>query len=213
MILKIISKIPFAVMTALAFFLFVTTMVYWNFRPDVNFLLTKQDIVQDPVWRTVFYFHITGGMLSIALGPLQFIKKLRERYLFVHRSIGKIYVFAILVIGAPTGLYMAFYANGGAYASFGFILMSILWFYTTWKGLTTVIKGQILQHQQWMIRSYAVTFSAVTLRLWVPFLSRNYLMEIDEIIIITAWISWLFNLIIVESWIYLKMNKLKTKTV
>lgn len=213
MIRMIISKIPFGIMTTLAFLLFATTMIYWNFRPDVNFLLTKQDIVHDALWRTAFYIHIAGGMLAIALGPFQFIRKFRERYLHVHRSIGKLYVFAILVIGAPTGLYMAFFANGGAYASFGFILMSILWFYTTWMGLQTIMKKQIIQHQQWMIRSYAVTFSAVTLRLWVPFLSIGCNMDHIQIIILTAWISWLFNLLAAEGIIYLNFNKLKTKKV
>lgn len=213
MLRMIISKIPFAVMTAFAFFLFATTLVYWNFKPDVNFLLTKQNLVHNAVWRTAFYIHISGGMLAIALGPFQFISKLREHYLGVHRSIGKVYVFAILVIGAPTGLYMAFFANGGACASFGFILMSILWFYTTWMGITTAMKKQIMQHKQWMIRSYAVTFSAVTLRLWVPFLSIACQMEHEEIIILTAWISWLFNLVAAELIIYSTFNKLKTKTI
>jgi len=211
MIRLILSRVSFAMMTGLALLLFATTMVYWNFRPDVNFLLTKQNLVHDYVWRTVFYIHITGGMLAIALGPFQFIHKLRERYLNVHRSIGKIYVASILVIGAPTGLYMAFFANGGAYASFGFIIMSILWFYTTWMGLITIIKKQILQHQQWMIRSYAVTFSAVTLRLWVPFLSIACNWEHEEVVVITAWISWLFNLIAAELIIY--FTKFKTKTI
>ena len=135
----------------------------------------------------------------------------KSRVLLISRSIGKIYVASILVIGAPTGLYMAFFANGGAYASFGFIIMSILWFYTTWMGLITIIKKQILQHQQWMIRSYAVTFSAVTLRLWVPFLSIACNWEHEEVVVITAWISWLFNLIAAELIIY--FTKFKTKTI
>lgn len=213
MIRSILSQFSFAVMTGLAFLLFATTIIYWNFRPDVNFLLSKQNLVHDTIWRTVFYIHIAGGMLAIALGPFQFMKKLRERYMNVHRSIGKIYVGAILVIGAPTGLYMAFFANGGAYASLGFILMSILWFYTTWMGLTTVLKKQIAQHQQWMIRSYAVTFSAVTLRLWVPFLSLACDMYHQEVIVITAWISWLFNLIAAELIIHFTFNKIKIKTI
>ena len=37
--LKVVSKIPFVVMTGFAFLLFGITFMYWNFRPDVNFLL------------------------------------------------------------------------------------------------------------------------------------------------------------------------------
>ncbi len=198
MLLRFILKLPFVFMTSLALLLFCTTMMYWSFKPDVSFLLTKQDVVHQPVWRTAFYVHIFGGMLAIALGPLQFIKILRQRYMNVHRAIGKIYVTSILCIAAPTGLYMAFYANGGLYASIGFVLMSVLWFYTTWMAIYSIRKKQIEQHVHWMIRSYAITFSAVSLRLWVPFLSLYTTMDHLHIIIITAWISWLFNLIVAE---------------
>jgi len=204
LVLKTISKIPFAVMTGFAFLLFGITFMYWNFRPDVNFLLTKQDLVHDPVWRTAFYIHIFGGMLAIAIGPLNFIKSLRRKFLNVHRLLGKIYITAILLIAAPTGLYMAFFANGGIYSCLGFILMSLLWFYTTFMAIHTIRKKQVQQHIKWMVRSYAMTFAAVSLRLWVPFLSAYMNMDHMDVIIITAWISWLFNLVAAE--IILKLN-------
>ncbi len=191
-------------MTGLAFLLFGITFMYWNFRPDVSFLTTKQDVVFNPIWRTAFYIHIFGGMLAIALGPLQFIKAVRRKNINLHRAIGKIYVSAILFIAAPTGLYMAFFANGGIYSSIGFILMSVLWFYTTWMAIVTIRKRQIEEHIKWMVRSYAITFAAVTLRLWVPFLSLVIDVEQLTVIIVTAWISWLFNLIAAE--FILKMN-------
>src|SRR5947207_14781333 len=100
-------------MTGFAFLLFGITFMYWNFRPDVNFLITKQDLVHQPVWRTAFYIHIFGGMLAIVLGPFNFIKSIRRKNLNLHRVLGKTYVASILFIAAPTGLYMAFYANGG----------------------------------------------------------------------------------------------------
>jgi uncharacterized membrane protein len=191
-------------MTGFAFLLFGITFMYWNFRPDVSFLQTKQDVVFNPIWRTAFYIHIFGGMLAIVLGPLQFIKWLRSNNLVLHRIIGKIYVSAILFVAAPTGLYMAFYANGGVYSSIGFILMSALWFYTTLMAIVTIRKKKVSEHIKWMVRSYAMTFAAVTLRLWVPFLSLVINMEEMSVIIITAWISWLFNLIAAE--FILKMN-------
>lgn len=208
MILKLINRLPFIVMTSLALVLFMTTMMYWNFKPDVSFLLTKQDMVHQPIWRTTFYIHIFGGMLAIVLGPLQFIGFIRQRFGKAHKVIGKVYITAVLFISAPTGLYMAIYANGGFYASIGFVLMSVLWFYTTWMGIRTIRKKQIDAHVQWMIRSYAITFSAVSLRLWVPTLSLFSNFSSLQIIILTAWISWLFNLIIAELII---KHKLKTK--
>jgi uncharacterized membrane protein len=212
-LVQFLNKVPFVVMTALAFLLFGTTMMYWNLRPDVSFLLTKQNLVHQPLWRTAFYIHIFGGMLAIALGPWQFIKALRRRFLTTHRVIGKLYAIAILCIGAPTGLYMAFYANGGPPAAIGFVIMSMLWFYTTWMGIYTIRKKQIDLHKQWMIRSYAVTFSAVTLRLWVPLLSLGLHINHLQVIIVTAWISWLFNLIAAELIIKLKNKKINHENI
>lgn len=209
MLVKVISRIPFAVMTGLAFFLFGITFMYWNFRPDVNFLLTKQDLVDHPIWRPAFYVHIFGGMLAIVLGPLNFIKYIRRKNLNLHRVLGKTYVASILFIAAPTGLYMAFYANGGFSASIGFILMSILWFYTTFMAVNTIRKKQIAEHVKWMVRSYAMTFAAVTLRLWVPFLSLAVEMDHLKVIIITAWISWIFNLMAAELILKLKLTSLQ----
>ncbi|MCE3227044.1 MAG: hypothetical protein K0S32_1595 [Bacteroidetes bacterium] len=209
MLLRIVSKIPFVVMTGFSFLLFGITIIYWNFKPDVNFLLTKQDVVFNPVWRSAFYIHIFGGMLAIALGPLQFIKFLRRKYLEAHRLIGKTYVIAILFLAAPTGLYMAFYANGGFYASLGFFLMSILWFYTTFMAVKTIRQKKIDEHINWMVRSYALTFAAVTLRILVPLFSFTTEMESHTIEISTAWMSWLVNLVAAEILIRSKLKSLQ----
>jgi uncharacterized membrane protein len=207
--IHVISRIPFAVMTGLSVLLFCMTFMYFNFRPDVNFLLTKQDIVFDPIWRTAFYIHITGGMLALITGPINFIKKIRQYNLGLHRLIGKIYITSILLIAAPTGCYMAFYANGGIYSTLGFLLMSILWFYTTFMAITTIRKKKVEEHIKWMVRSYAMTFAAVTLRLLVPIMSMGFNMEHITIIVATAWISWIINLIVAESLIKFRPALLK----
>lgn len=208
MLLSILNKVSFWVMTLLAMFLFATTCVYWSFQPDVNFLQTKQDLVHHGLWRTAFYIHIFGGMLCIATGPVQLFRPLRERYPALHRMLGRVYVLAVLGIAAPSGLYMAFYANGGMPAGFGFIGMSVLWFYTTWKGVQTIRRGEVRKHREWMYRSFAMTFSAVTLRLWVPVLSLGTDLAPATIIVLTAWISWLVNLLVLEG--VFSIKKIKT---
>jgi uncharacterized membrane protein len=185
-------------MTGFSFLLFGITLIYWNFKPDVNFLLTKQDVVFNPFWRTAFYIHIAGGMLAIAIGPLQFIRNLRQRFLNTHRLLGKIYISSILLLAAPTGLFMAFYANGGFYSTLGFFLMSVLWFFTTYMAVKTVRKKRISEHVRWMIRSYALTFAAVTLRILVPLMSFTADLSEDAIVVSTAWLSWIINLVIAE---------------
>lgn len=195
---KPLLTLLWVLMTIPALFLFYTTALYWNFCSDCEFLSVKQEVVHQLLWRTSFYIHISGGMLSLILGPINFIPALRTRFPAFHRKTGKLYVAAILLLGAPAGLYMAFFANGGFWASIGFLLLSVLWFWSTTKAIQSARKRQFAEHRAWMIRSYAITFAAVTLRIWVPLLSLNTSIPHETIVVLTAWLSWIPNLILAE---------------
>ena len=206
-----LKGISWLMMTLLASFLFVITAEYLTFQPDINFLLVKQDLIFDTVWRPTFYLHVISGMLVILIGPFQFIKKFRNKNLNLHRLLGKTYVYAILLIAAPTGLIMAFYAEGGWWSTWAFIIMSLLWFYTTIMAVVKIKQKDIKSHQKWMYRSYALSFAAVTLRLLVPSMSYWTTFSEEFIIVSTAWLSWMINLLFVEIFIHFSMGALKPK--
>lgn len=194
-------------MAALSVFLFAITIEYLSFESDVNFLLVKQDIVNHALWRPTFYFHVISGMIVLLIGPFQFLPFLRKKYLKLHRWIGKVYVFGILFIAAPTGLIMAFFAEGGLWSTIAFSVMSILWFVTTLMALKKIKQRDIEGHRIWMMRSFALSFAAVTLRLLVPFFSLFIIDNEDLITISTAWLSWLLNLFVVEGMIIALQSK------
>lgn len=205
---KTLKGIGWILMTLLSVFLFGLTTIYLNFKPNVNFLLSKPaELVQDMVWRTAFYVHIISAMVILVIGPFQFLKKFRSKYLTLHKWVGRAYVFGILALAAPSGMYMAFFANGGVPSEIGFALMSSAWFTITYKAYQTIRKGEVVAHQQWMIRSFAVTFAAVTLRLWVLVLSVTT--DLDSVLIeqMSAWISWIPNLIFAEVFIRIKWKQ------
>lgn len=189
-------------------FLFFTTSVYLSFRDDIHFLLAKQDLVGDWVWRTAFYIHVSSGMLCIALGPFQFLPALRKHRMGLHRLMGKVYVGAILIFSAPTGLYMAFFANGGFWAAAGFFMLSLVWFFFSYLAIYYIKKGNVQKHRQFMAYSFALTFSAVTLRLWVPILSNYMGVDHDLTVVLTAWINWIPNLLVAHILVKLFPEKL-----
>lgn len=194
---------------ALAFFslyLGAITFAYLSFRTDIGFLLAKQDFINNKVWMTAFYIHISSSILVVLTGPFQFVKALRNKYLQLHRVLGKIYVGSILFLAAPSGFYMGLFANGGIGAQIGFVLLSFLWFGSTFLAYKSVKEKKISQHKKWMIRSYALSFSAVTLRLYVPLLSLGFGLEHDFVVVITSWINWIPNLLVAE-WIIRRMVK------
>ncbi|MGI8600011.1 MAG: DUF2306 domain-containing protein [Chitinophagaceae bacterium] len=123
----------------------------------------------------------------------------------LHRTLGKIYLISVLISGI-TGFYIALYATGGIIASFGFIGMSLVWLLTSTQAYRKIINLNINSHRKWMIRSYAITFSAVSLRLWLPALQFGIGLDFMTSYKIVAWISWVLNLFIAE-WIINRTNK------
>lgn len=142
--------------------------------------------------------HSFIGMFALALGPLQFHPAVQARA-GAHRLIGWIYVVTAGVVGIA-GLYMAIYAFGGLSSQIGFAGMAIAVLFATATALTHVLRGAYRQHREWMIRSFAVLFSAVTLRLWLPLLIA-VLGGFEPAYRVVAWLSWVLNLAVAEGYI------------
>lgn len=203
---QLLQGFLWAVLAFFSLYLGIITFTYLSFRTDIGFLLAKQDYINDKAWMTAFYIHISSSILVVLTGPFQFVKALRNKFLRLHRVLGKIYVGAILFLAAPSGFYIALYANGGIGAQIGFVLLSFLWFGCTFLAYKNAKEKKILAHKKWMIRSYALSFSAVTLRLYVPLLSLGFGLEHDFVLVVTSWVNWVPNLLVAE-WIIRRVAK------
>lgn len=203
---QLLQGFLWAVLAFFSLYLGVITFAYLSFRTDIGFLLAKQEFISDKAWMVAFYIHISSSILVVFTGPFQFVKALRNKFLRLHRVLGKIYVGAILFLAAPSGFYMALYANGGVGAQIGFTILSLLWFVFTYWAYKSIKAKKISAHKKWMIRSYALSFSAITLRLYVPILSLGFGLEHDFVLIITSWVNWIPNLLVAE-WIIRRVAK------
>ncbi|MDA2889987.1 DUF2306 domain-containing protein [Mycolicibacterium sp. BiH015] len=113
----------------------------------------------------VFYIHIVSAGVALLIGGFQFSRRLRQRSRRAHRWIGRSYVAAVSV-GAASGLVMAFFSSVGFTGFFGFGTLAALWLWTTYRGYRSAREGDFAEHQAWMIRSFALTYAAPTLRMW-----------------------------------------------
>jgi len=93
---------------------------------------------------------------------------------------------------------MGVFANGGLVGKFSFIILGVLWFYTTYRAYQEIRKRNVIKHKHWMWRSYALCFSAVTLRLWKVILVYLFHPNPMDVYQIIAWLGWVPNLILVE---------------
>jgi uncharacterized membrane protein len=171
---------------------------YTSGKTDIDFLLSKQKIIHLKHYRWSFYLHIFSSLLILAAGLTQFSSYILRRATIIHRWIGNIYTYGILIISAPSAFLMSFYANGGWIAQSSFLLLSVLWWYTTWKGFQAIRQKAIRTHGIWMLRSYAFTFSAITLRLMQAGFAAYTELDLDTTYQIVSWTSWMLNGIVAE---------------
>ncbi len=180
---------------------------YHTLQTDIGFLQLKQAVIHIDVWRIAFFTHVFTSMFVLAAGFSQFSKKLLKQKPTLHRRLGYLYVINILFVTGPAGLIMSFYANGGPSSIAGFIFLSVLWILSTAIALYKAIKKDFIGHRAFMIRSFALTLSAITLRMWkVLFAEFTDIAPMDRYRII-AWLGWGLNLIIAEIIIYNKAKK------
>ena len=188
------KKIGWAVMLLFAALMFLLASRYLTLNPEVYF--PEQKVVY-MAHTTMLIMHIVGAMLAILIGPFQFLPRIRNgKFLNVHRWLGRIYLLGVL-FGGLGGLYMAQLAYGGIVARMGFTVLAILWLFSGFMAYKHIRNKEIESHREWMTRNYALTFAAVTLRLWQMIFGIS---GVDFVIgyMTVAWLSWIPNLIVAQ---------------
>lgn len=140
--------------------------------------------------------HIAGGILAIAIGAFQVNSRLRGRFLSAHRWFGRLYLAAVSV-GGVAGLVLALESFGGLVTHFGFGLMAVCWLGTTFAAYFAIRRRDLNAHRVWMLRSYALTLAALTLRIYLP-LSQVAGIGFESAYQAISWLCWVPNLLIVE---------------
>jgi len=123
---------------------------------------------------------------------------------------GYIYVTDVLLITGPAGLLMGFYANGGIPSRIAFVSLALLWIFFTAMALIKARQKNFKAHRRYMIRTYALTLSAITLRAWKYALTNSFELPPMDVYRSVAWLGWVVNLIVAEYIIRTKIRRIKT---
>lgn len=107
--------------------------------------------------------HGLASGTALLVGPLQFIRRIRTNHPQVHRTMGAVYLLAVLV-GSVMALACAIVSVSGWSAQVGFFVLDAFWVYTGFKALRAAQSRDFAWHRIWMIRNYSATFAAVLLR-------------------------------------------------
>lgn len=166
------------------------------------------DILANAFATPFLILHVVGAATALLIAPFQFIPRFRSRKSGLHRIVGRVYVGSCL-LGGATGLPLALGSTAGPMATAGFGSLAIAWLVTTWLGWRYAVAGRYAEHRRWMLRSCALTFAAVTLRLYLAF---PPLLGID---FVTAYraislLCWVPNLLVIEAYLRWSEGGLRT---
>lgn len=190
-------------LVALAYFswlMFRITRQYIPIHTDVAFLRIKQQYIGVSHWKLAFFVHVFTSMFALFAGFTQFSRNILRRARGLHRWMGRAYVLNVVLITGPASLIMSFYANGGFPSRLAFGLLAIAWIGSTWLAYQTIRCGDVARHREWMIRSYALTLSAITLRVWKYLIVAALAPPPMDVYRLVAWLGWMPNLLVAE-WI------------
>jgi uncharacterized membrane protein YozB (DUF420 family) len=143
-----------------------------------------------------FYAHVILAPVALALVPLQLWQGLRQQRPAVHRWVGRVYGLSILLSGLG-GLWLAVTTEAGPVASWGFALLALAWLSSTGWGIGLAMRKDREAHRRWMVRSIALTLSAVTLRIYLGMVF-GFGLDFETAYPAIAWLCWVPNLIVAE---------------
>jgi uncharacterized membrane protein len=173
---------------------------YTAFNDHTGFLNFKQEYLHIGIWKAAFYVHVFSSGFTLLAGFTQFSRGLMRAYPRFHRWLGRLYVADVLFLNVPAAFIMAVYANGGLSSKIAFLLLDLLWAFFTIQAWRKGINRDFVAHKRFMIRSYALTLSALCLRSWKLFFVSYTSLDAGTIYQLDAWLGFLPNLLVAE-WI------------
>lgn len=147
--------------------------------------------------------HAGFGSIALLFGVIQWLRIFRERFPRTNIFLRNAY-YGSVIVSSLSGFYVASYASGWLGNKLWFFLLDIVWLYSIIETIIADKNNDMPRFRMWIVRNYALTFAAVTLRLWLPILWAFYSFDVKEFLTIYSvlgFLCWVPNLLWVE-WYY-----------
>jgi hypothetical protein len=160
-------------------------------------LLNQQAMARYGERRWGVLIHVAGGAVALLTGPAQLWLGVTRRAMWLHRWLGLTYVSSV-GIGSIGAFYLVAHTTLGWVFGAGITGLGIAWVITTTMAVAAIRRGLIEQHQDWMIRSYVVTFAFVTFRVLWSILAAAQIGTPREQLGAASWFCWALPLLLTE---------------
>lgn len=154
--------------------------------------------------------HVLFATIAMLTCCVQIWPWFRKRYPTTHRMIGHLYVFGGVIPAGSIGLLIGAVSPFGPTLRASNVLLAILWLTFTITGFRMGRQYRIVEHRRWMIRSFALTMSVITNRIWTAIalivllpqlpttFEGNETMMIQSIAGLSGWLGWVIPLLLAE---------------
>ncbi|MGI8982895.1 MAG: DUF2306 domain-containing protein [Pirellulaceae bacterium] len=170
-----------------------------NFQSD--FLRGREAYFWGP-YQWAFITHLISGPASLLLGTLLVSERLRKSAPAWHRRLGRVQGICVLLLVAPSGLYMSRYAATGAVAAAGLGSLALVTAACVAWGWRAAVQRRFADHRRWMLRTFILLCSAVVIRM-IGGLATVAQYDPDWLYPVSCWISWQAPLLVFETWRFL----------
>lgn len=166
-----------------------------------------------PPYFTLLSLHVVFGSIAMITCCLQVWPWFRARHPRAHRLLGRVYVFGGCLPAGVTGLVVGLATPFGPVARASHVLLSLLWLGCTVAGWRMARRRRFAEHRRWMVRSFALTMSIITNRLYGGVMTVVLLPELgttfhgDEALLaqtvaaLSSWLGWTVPLLVAEWWL------------
>jgi uncharacterized membrane protein len=146
--------------------------------------------------------HIVPGLLFLTLGALQFVPRIRQRYIRVHRRLGWVLV-ACAAVSGLSGLVVNFRfpAFGGVSTQAATLFFGAIFLFSLTNAIRHIRRKQVRLHREWMLRTFALAMGVASVRVFVGLFIALSRYRFEEVFGVSFWLGFSVNLLAAEIWI------------
>jgi uncharacterized membrane protein len=179
--------------------LLAPVVLYYLWTRGFVYIHYRREVYTDYFWDRAPWLlgHVVLGISATLIGCLQLIPALRKGYPALHRGLGKIYVFCV-VLSTVISFYLNATSKGSITYRTGLFSLAIAWLLTTLMGYACARLGNFEMHREWMIKSFVLTLSFVTFRFVEDLLARAGIGDFMERKVLMTWACWSIPFLLTE---------------
>ena len=136
------------------------------------------------------FMHRVLGAIYLVIGLLQFNISFRNKFIGLHRLLGKIFILLTLTAGASAIILVLFVPFSGPLESIPVFLFATIMLYSIYRAYKHIRKKEIMQHKAWMLKTYAIGLGIVPLRIIAFILLNTTTIEDQNVLILSMYLGW-----------------------